>query len=118
MSADRSITFWCAVVVGSACAFVAVSTFLPLGWVVPEGITFSLFLLIFPVFGFAVVRESRSGTPTKPADLLRRVPHPAKVALGVAGGALVVDHELVPRSVGAADHRERPPVPQQPRRPD
>jgi len=86
MTTDRTINFWCAVGVGTLCGLVVAITWLPLGWVVPQGLTIGLFILIFPIFGWAVIREAAGGGKMKPNDLLARVPTPARY---IVGGALV-----------------------------
>lgn len=84
MSSDRSASLRCAIAIGTLCGLVVAATWLPLGWVIPEGITFTLFLLIFPLFGWTVIREAKGAGEARPSDLLRRVPQPAKFLIGAS----------------------------------
>ena len=82
MTTDRTISFWCAVVVGTTSGVVVATTWLPLGWVIPQGVTVGLFLLVFPIFGWAVIREASAGRIMKPNELLAPVPIPARYIVG------------------------------------
>jgi hypothetical protein len=51
------VTLWAALVLGCAALLAVGTTFLPGAPFVPEGIVMTLFVLVFPVFGAALVRD-------------------------------------------------------------
>ena len=53
----RPITLWAAAVCGSITLVAALTTFLPGAPYVPEGVVMTLFVLVFPIYGVAFVRE-------------------------------------------------------------
>lgn len=88
MSKDRAVTFWVSITLGGICAFVVVSTFLPLGWVIPTGLTLTLFVLVFPLFAVGLAREVSGDRGADLSALLGRLPSRQRVLLGVAWLAL------------------------------